>query len=576
MTPSNNLSVLPFYNNIELQNHKKSFAYNSTFQLLSPNRTILPFQIIRHSSSDPITNVILRSCSGGLSVDITSFMLSNGLMIIPDSTDNYDVIVWNGNNPLGISVPNQTYYLELVAGQIWYSDMFTFVGNSSKYMKVEWWDENTHYFDGGHIFYDGIFKHRMYLDTELGKPEYQFDETGNERDGYFFPEKQISEKTYKFTFIAPEYLTDAIRLIRLRDFIQITNNGQLFECDTFLANVRWQTQGDIASVEAEFESFTVVKKLPTISYSSPGTNVYNVYVISSGIGSYGSGQYSPGATVVINAGTPPAGTQFKNWATSSPGVVFGNVNSSLTSFVMPTNNVSVTAVFESIVQTFSVTVISDGVGYSGSGTYAVGSMVYVNAGTPPSGYQFSQWTTSGVILVIPTSSNNNFVMPANNVTLTANFIPVVDNKYLVTVTSEGSGSTGGGLYTPGSTVTIYAGTPPAGKTFIGWGTVSGIQMNDPFAQTTTFVMPSKAVTIEAVFGFPVTVVSASSTTQSEMGGGIKQTGSIVWIWCGVPPAGKSFSHWTTSSPGVTFNNPTLTTATFVMPNNSVTVTANFV
>ena len=61
----------------------------------------------------------------------------------------------------------------------------------------------------------------------------------------------------------------------------------------------------------------------------------------------GGGNYAAGATVSITAGTPPAGQQFKNW-TANPAVTFANANSASTTFVMPANAVTVTAVFEDI------------------------------------------------------------------------------------------------------------------------------------------------------------------------------------------------------------------------------------
>ena len=98
--------------------------------------------------------------------------------------------------------------------------------------------------------------------TELGKPEYQFEEEGEDRDGYFFPEKRISEKTYRCTILASEYLCDVMRLIGLSDYVRVTDKyGRKYDCDTFLITPEWQTQGDLASIEIEFETDTVVKKI---------------------------------------------------------------------------------------------------------------------------------------------------------------------------------------------------------------------------------------------------------------------------------------------------------------------------
>jgi uncharacterized protein (TIGR02145 family) len=79
--------------------------------------------------------------------------------------------------------------------------------------------------------------------------------------------------------------------------------------------------------------------------SGTPSGMYSVSVSSEGIGATGSGSYAAGATVSINAGTAPAGQQFKNWTASSNGVTFYNANSAATTFTMPANAVTVAAVF---------------------------------------------------------------------------------------------------------------------------------------------------------------------------------------------------------------------------------------
>jgi len=156
----------------------------------------------------------------------------------------------------------------------------------------------------------------------------------------------------------------------------------------------------------------------------PPTTTYTVTVSSAGTGATGGGNYVAGATVSINAGTPPAGQQFRNWTTTSSGVTFANVNSASTTFTMPANAVTVTARFDPIsAETYTVTVSSAGTGATGGGNYAAGDTVNINAGTPPAGQQFKNWTTasSGVTFANASSANTTFTMPANAVTVTANF-----------------------------------------------------------------------------------------------------------------------------------------------------------
>ena len=136
------------------------------------------------------------------------------------------------------------------------------VDNIEDYLRVEWWDDSDLDFNSGLVIYKApSFKHILYLNTDIGKPEYKFEEEGKERDGYFFAEKQLSEKVYKFTFIAPEFLCDAFRLVRLSDNIRVFKNGIQYNVDSFLAEVAWQEQGDLASIDVEFKTNTAVKKI---------------------------------------------------------------------------------------------------------------------------------------------------------------------------------------------------------------------------------------------------------------------------------------------------------------------------
>jgi uncharacterized protein (TIGR02145 family) len=159
--------------------------------------------------------------------------------------------------------------------------------------------------------------------------------------------------------------------------------------------------------------------------------------------------------------------------------------------------------------TYTVTVSSTGTGASGNGNYAQGATVTITAGTPPSGQQFKNWTTtsSGVTFANANSATTTFTMPANAVTVTANFeTGTSTTTYAVTVSSAGTGATGGGrTYAVGATVTITAGTPPLGHQFKDWTTTSnGVIFADANNPTTSFIMPANAVTVTANFYMDIT------------------------------------------------------------------------
>lgn len=272
MIQNNNISVLPWYTSIEQQNHRKSYAYGTIYPLFTPKRTLLPFQIMRNTSSRNITNAQLYDKNGVLFADITTALKETGLQIVPFASLGYDVIVYPSLLPFAIDTPDGIYYARMTDGvNVWYSEMFTIVSDLSGYLKIEWYDVENFVFDAGQIVYQNPkFHNVLYLCTELGKPEYTFEEEGETRDGYFFSEKQISEKTYRCMALAPEYLCDVMRFIRMSDKVFVTDKyGRQYDCDTFLITPKWQTQGDLASVEIEFETATVAKKIGR-GYITPG------------------------------------------------------------------------------------------------------------------------------------------------------------------------------------------------------------------------------------------------------------------------------------------------------------------
>jgi len=76
--------------------------------------------------------------------------------------------------------------------------------------------------------------------------------------------------------------------------------------------------------------------------------------------------------------------------------------------------------------------------------------------------------------------------------------------------------------------------------------------------------------VTAVFEAIYTVTVSGGT-----GGGTYAVGATVNITAGTVPAGQRFKNWTTTSNGVRFVDATSLSTSFTMPENAVTVTANF-
>lgn len=262
MTTNNNISPLPWYTNIAEQHHRLSYSYGDIYPLFTLANTMLPFQVIRQHRAQQIQSVMLYTADGTQSWDVTAQVVPN-LQLYSFADHGYDVIVFGGSLPVFNNQLSGQYYATMSDGiQTWFSEVWTVVQDVSSYLRVEWYDYNDFVFDGGRICYGAGYRNHLYFATEVGKPEYTFNEEGENRDGYFFPEKQISEKTYKFIILAPEYLCDVMRFIRMADVVAVRDKyGRIYNCDTFLITPKWQTQGNLASVEVEFETDTVAKKI---------------------------------------------------------------------------------------------------------------------------------------------------------------------------------------------------------------------------------------------------------------------------------------------------------------------------
>lgn len=264
MIPNNNLSVLPWYDSIERQNARKWWVYNKVYPLFTPAGFMLPFQVMREHRTNEIVSFRIYKRDNSLVGDFTQVMKETGLKVInPIGAREIDVIVYSGLLPAFTKFANGQYYAVMSDGvQTWYSEMFTIVNDISGYLKLEWWDVDDFYMDEGVIIYKSpLFRNKLYLCADIAKPEYIFEEDGETRDGYFFPAKQISEKRYHFTFLASEYLLDVMRFVRMADYAQITKNEQVYKLDTFLITPEWEDNGDVASVDAEFDTATVAKKI---------------------------------------------------------------------------------------------------------------------------------------------------------------------------------------------------------------------------------------------------------------------------------------------------------------------------
>ena len=269
-----NNAPLAFYDSKDGQNHRKDYAFGNVFPLLAPLGWIPPFQfVINLDGKRPAGDVPLFIDESELCrlSDDKAFDCAGvrQKMKAHTSGDGYATVYYPGGYETLYNKQHEEgrFYLcvnvgyineageEVIVGYC-YSEVFCMSADTQGWMRIDY--RNTEPLDlaAGQVLFPSAFT--LYLDTQPGRPKYVFEEEVSERMGYAFVESQMSKKTYNFTALAPEYLCDAMRLIRLCDRRTVESMGRVYNLSSFDMDVSWEEQGDVASLSCSFDTDTVV------------------------------------------------------------------------------------------------------------------------------------------------------------------------------------------------------------------------------------------------------------------------------------------------------------------------------
>lgn len=266
----NTFQVVPFYTSLEEQNHRKSYAFGTVYPNICPTDYLLPFQLqlkrnVENPKSVLFAKAELYDLNDKLIKDVTDYINAWYDATKSDGGFYWYYSFWDSGSELQAPEGFAYFRLEGSEGDIYYSEVLCFCSDLSNYISLRFFDNNN--FDTiskGTLWYSLNYENRIYIDAAIGKPEYDLEEEGEERDGFFFAEKQISKKTYRFSFVAPEYLCDILRIAPLSETVIIYYKGKVYNVDQILVSTDWGEQGDLATVEIEFTSDSIIKKLGTI------------------------------------------------------------------------------------------------------------------------------------------------------------------------------------------------------------------------------------------------------------------------------------------------------------------------
>ena len=331
-----------------------------------------------------------------------------------------------------------------------------------------------------------------------------------------------------------------------------------------------------SQTEASGEVMTISLENITSNHNLVVTSEPFKYTITTSAGSNGS--ITPSATVnygsskTINI-SPSTGYEVNE-------VIVDGVNKGkITTYTFNniTDNHTISVTFKKLdEQKFTVnctTVQNGNISVSpSSATVGTKITIYVN---PSEGYRLKQIDSSPNVNI----NNNQFTMPAQNVTLTPVFEQIEVQTYAITVgTSEyGTATASHTSASAGTTITMTA-TPGQGYVLKSYAT-------QPFVSVVNgqFVMPSSPITVTPIFDTASVVktsydiyVSTETTDRGDVSvTGVDETKGIISIKAEAEP-GYRFSEWEISN-GVCFLSSPYTSETLmIIQDSDVSVVAHFV
>lgn len=269
MEVHNNFSPLAFRKKESKATYEKWYAFGKNYAIPASANTLIPFQFtdvnVGEVQPDSIEVVAVNQETGE--------SIKTGVYVSRDDMPEHGSVLYvsPGKNSFREALPQGTYRAEFSIGtQMYISTPFCVIPGietSSKYLLIEYWNDEKIAYPGGFITTgaNNDFRYQMHVPATICKPKYEFEEELTKRAGYKFLELQTSTKVYAFTFVAPEFICDAMRLIRLSDYIRISHDGEYYNALNFEFDVDWQEQLYLAAVDCQFETDSIIQKLPSFN-----------------------------------------------------------------------------------------------------------------------------------------------------------------------------------------------------------------------------------------------------------------------------------------------------------------------
>ena len=321
------------------------------------------------------------------------------------------------------------------------------------------------------------------------------------------------------------------------------------------------------------DNSTAVFTMPAADVTVKAVSSVNSHKVTiNGNGTVNGGSASEvvlyGSTVTITASVGSS-KEFKGWSVDQGTVTLADASKSETTFTMPDEDVALSFSEADVlykISTDSHITIDDG-----RNSVPQGTTITVTAEEAGRGYQLDGVAVSDNTVSVSSlgSRKYSFIMPANDVTVTASYSEL--SGYAVTVTSgKAANDYSDNKFYAGDNVTITANDPQAGYRFKEWKVTSGnVTLEDTTSDVTTFTMPAANVQLEAVYE----KITYKLTVNNGDGDGEYTAGTKVNLTADWPADGKEFSSWKVTSGTANVSSSDRFYAVITMPAQDVTVEA---
>lgn len=307
-------NVLTWLSAKEFQNHRQEWFYGKAVPVITEFDRLPAFQLSKEKNGLNVSQLLLISFDESASTDILSNAQFGGIDLL--ETDDFEIISYPDTVALSISgLEVGLYFLQMSDGSnTWYSEVFQFCKNVYDFIEIEYWHREIFCHNEGEFLFEFPYKNRVYINSDIAKPRYPYEESVKKNNGFNQPLQQISYKQYQFRAILPESQIDALRLIGLHDDVEISYKGRRYVVNEFLmTDPEWGDRGDVADVIFEFRTNTVVsisgRAVDVQPYEAPaGSCVATVHVclavIVDGSDEYNNFEYTnaAGQTVSLQDG----------------------------------------------------------------------------------------------------------------------------------------------------------------------------------------------------------------------------------------------------------------------------------